>query len=176
MKIRVNEISILLPTFSGGSHEDVESFINTFDYTKRILNVSDDLMKLLMMKQFEGRAKIWMFSSPDFVLKTYQEIIRDVRHMFGVAESKYELWKTLDRIKWNDHQPFNEYCLFKKLVAQKLEISESELVEYVVEGIVDDVLRNQAQMQNFKTMEDVVQAFRMIRPSDVRCSRKKSIR
>lgn len=95
--------------------------------------------------------------------------------MFGVAENKIELWKTLENIKWNGRQPFEEYCFLKKLVAQKLKISEMELVEYVVEGIADDVIRNQARMQNFKTMADVLQAFRLIRRSDVQCSRRSSI-
>lgn len=133
--IQLNEISILLPAFNGESNEDVEYFVKTIEYTKQVFGINDDIMKLFLMKQLEGKARLWMLSSSDLVWKSYSEVLEDLRHTFEVIESSFELRKTLASIKWNGYQSFKKYCFEKKLVAQKLKIPEKELIDYVIEGI-----------------------------------------
>lgn len=60
------EISLMLPKFSGETGEDVSHFIAILENTKRALNVNEFVMKLVVIQNLEGKAKVWMHSQADF--------------------------------------------------------------------------------------------------------------
>lgn len=97
------------------------------------------------------------------MLKNYNEIIRSLREFYDSPVNTIEIRRLLEKKTWSGKfETFMEYCQDKKVIAQKLKMQESEIVEYIVEGILNPVLKNQARMMNFKTVEEIVQAFRMI--------------
>ena len=54
---------------------------------------------------------------------------------------------------------FNEYAHDKVLMANKLSISEHELVQYLIEGIPYPNLQNQTRLHKFKTSAEILEAF-----------------
>lgn len=52
--LRPDELSSMLPTFSGYNHEDVNHFLKTLSNTKQALNVNDQTMKIVLFKLLKG--------------------------------------------------------------------------------------------------------------------------
>jgi hypothetical protein len=170
------EISMMLPTFAGEPNEDVNHFVAILENSRCALLVNDFVMKLVVIRNLRGKAKAWLHSHPDFMAKNYGEIIRSLKEMFDIPVNKFDLRRHLEKYTWcGRRESFAEYCQSKRILAQKLELSEKELVEYIIEGIEDNVLKNQARLQNFRTISDAIQAFRMVR-SEVSVSSNRPIR
>lgn len=62
------------------------------------------------------------------------------------------------KIEYGRNELFSEYVYDKAIVANKLNIDESELIDYLIEGIPDD----QARMQRFGSKETLLRAFEKI--------------
>ncbi|XP_062556357.1 uncharacterized protein LOC134221179 isoform X2 [Armigeres subalbatus] len=172
---RLEEVATFLPLFWGRENEDINHFIAIADNTKRALGLDSQTMKLVVIKQLKGTARTWLHTRADFMLKSYEETLEDLRQTFGVSVNGFELRKRLEKIRWFGRESFADYCQSKKLIAQKLNLEEAELVEYIVEGIGDVILKNQARIQNFKTVTDIMQAFRMVRLDDRTFSKKPNV-
>lgn len=115
---RLEEIAALLPYFEGRNEEDVGHFITILENTKRALALNCQTMKLLVTKQLKGNAKIWLHSRADFMLKTYEETLEDLRKTYGSVFNGFELRKRLEKIRWFGQEPFADYCRSKMLIAQ----------------------------------------------------------
>lgn len=92
----------------------------------------------------------------------YIELSKNLQAAFTVSINVYHLRKQLANRTWSGRERFEEYYQSKRIIAQKLNLPEEELVEYLVEGIEDQTLRNQARIRNFKTVNEMLQAFRSI--------------
>lgn len=97
---RLDEIAAFLPFFAGEKDEDVAHFISIIENTKRALEIDDQTMKLVLIKQLKGNARVWLHSRADFMLRTFAETLEDLRQMFGSVESGFELRKRLEQIRW----------------------------------------------------------------------------
>nr|XP_029732879.1 uncharacterized protein LOC115268848 [Aedes albopictus] len=173
--LRLEDIADFLPVFAGRNDEDINHFIATIENTKRALGLDDETMKLVVIKQLKDSAKDWLHTMTDFMLKTYEETLENLRGMYGFTVNRVELRKCLEKIQWHGREPFVDYCQSKKLIALKLNIEENELVEYIVEGIADLTLKNQARIQNFKTVAEIIQAFRMVKMDEDTMLRKPGV-
>ena len=157
------EISLMLPSYSGSAEEDVNHFVAILENTKQALNIDDFIMKLVVIRNLKANALSWLHSQADFMTKDYAEIIRSLKVFFDRPINTFEIRKRLEKKTWSGlFETFADYCQAKKVLAQKLKMPDQELVDYIVEGILDPVLKNQARMSNFKTVTEIVQAFRMI--------------
>lgn len=161
--LRPEELSSMLPTFSGQYQEDVNHFLKTLANTKQALNLNDQTMKMVLFKLLKGKAQHWLHSNADFMLKSYDELTTNLQAMFTININAYQLRNQLARRTWSGQESFEEYYQAKLSLAQKLNLPEKEFIEYLVEGIEDQVFRNQARIQNFKFVHEMVQAFRLIR-------------
>ena len=97
------------------------------------------------------------------MLKSYDELTTNLQAMFTININAYQLRNQLARRTWSGQESFEEYYQAKLSLAQKLNLPEKEFIEYLVEGIEDQVFRNQARIQNFKFIHEMVQVFRLIR-------------
>lgn len=163
---KLDEISMILPTFSGRSDEDVHHFVTVIENARLALSVSCFMMKLVVIRNLKARAQAWLHSHADYMLQDYEEILRNLKAMFDVPVDVIALRKQLEKRTWSGRENFAVYCQSKRMLAQRLQICEKELVEYIVEGIEDVELRNQARLKNFYTIADIAQAFRMIKIED----------
>lgn len=173
-KLHQDELSAILPTFSGNYHEDVNHFLKILNNTKQVLQVNEFTMKLVLIKQLKQKAQTWLFSKADFMLKSYQDLCQELQAVFDVS-NVYQLRTQLAKRTWSGRENFEEYYQSKRIFAQKLNLPEEEFVQYLVEGIEDQTLRNQARIRNFKNVNDVIQAFRLIQLDPVPFRRKMSL-
>ncbi|XP_062703062.1 uncharacterized protein LOC134287772 [Aedes albopictus] len=160
---KMEEISALLPDFSGSTQENVNHFINIVQHTKQVFKISEEIMKLLVFKCLKGNAQVWFTSSPELMSMEFEDFLASLKMTFVLHESLFQVRKRLESRKWRENETFGQYCCEKRILAVPLRLRESEFVEYLVEGIPDQQLKNQARMQNFSTVADVSRAFSMIK-------------
>lgn len=85
-----------------------------------------------------------------------------LKFTFSVAVSPFELRKKLEARRWNVNEPFLEYYVDKRNLAMPLKLSEAELVDYLIEGIPDVRLRNQARISRLSSEANLFQAFKFV--------------
>ncbi|KAF2886767.1 hypothetical protein ILUMI_19406 [Ignelater luminosus] len=76
--------------------------------------------------------------------------------MLGRKENKLKTRRTVGQRKWKRNEAFNDYYHDKVLLASKLQLEEPEIIEYVVEGIEDIKLRNQAKLKEFTSLNNLL--------------------
>lgn len=120
------EISIMLPSFAGASEEDVNHFVAVLENTKNALKVNEFIMKLVIIRNLKGKALSWLHSQADFMLKSYDEILKNLKEFFDRPVNTFEIRKRLENRTWSPKfETFSDYCQAKKVIAQHLKMPES---------------------------------------------------
>ncbi|RLU16824.1 hypothetical protein DMN91_010892 [Ooceraea biroi] len=73
--------------------------------------------------------------------------------MYDHKESKLKLRRQFEQRTWKPEETFSAYYHEKVILANRVPIDEEEILEYLVEGISNMQLRNQAKLQKFETNE-----------------------
>jgi len=82
--------------------------------------------------------------------------------MYDHRPSKINLRNQFEARTWQSGKTFHDYYHEKILKANRVPIPEDEILDYIIDGISDSQLRNQARMQNFTSTENLLQAFKKI--------------
>lgn len=160
--VKLDELSTFMPFFSGSPSEDVNFFINTVEQTRKTFNVEDEVMKLLVFKHLQNNAKVWLSSQEDLFTKSYLEVLNLIKTTFTFEISTFELRRKLELRKWTPEETFLDFFVAKRNLAMPLRINEAELIDYVIEGIPDRHLKNQAKMSGFSSTSSLLKAFQTI--------------
>lgn len=79
--------------------------------------------------------------------------------MFNNRRSKLELRRNFEKRSWQQAESFPAYFHAKMVLANKASITRDELVDYLIDGISDSRMRDQARIQQFSTEDDLLKAF-----------------
>lgn len=79
--------------------------------------------------------------------------------MFNTRRSKLELRRNFEKRLWQSGENFSTYFHAKTVLANKASIAKDEWTEYLIDGILDNRMRDQARMQQFSTADDMLKAF-----------------
>jgi len=79
--------------------------------------------------------------------------------MFRHHESKLYLRRQFENRTWKKDETFQEYLHYKTIMGNKVPVEKDELLEYAVEGIPDVMMRDQARIQGFSSVESLLKAF-----------------
>jgi len=82
--------------------------------------------------------------------------------MFDQPLGRLELRRQFELRQWRRNESFADYCHEKLILGNQVPVSQDEVIDYVIEGIPSEQLRNQARMQCFSSIEDLLQGFRRI--------------
>lgn len=88
-------------------------------------------------------------------MKTSEELLSKLREMYDSRPNKLELRKKFEARTWKATESFSDYHHDKLIKANEVPIPEDEIVDYLIEGIPDHQLRNQARIQNFQSASAV---------------------
>jgi len=69
------------------------------------------------------------------------------------------LRKEFERRTWQTGETFQAYFHDKIIMANRISVDADEIIDYVIDGIPDLRLRDQARLQRFKDAADLVEAF-----------------
>jgi len=85
-----------------------------------------------------------------------------MQQLFDLRPGKLSLRKEFEARTWKTGEPFCDYYHEKMILANRVPIAEYELLDYLVEGIIDMRLQNQARIMNFKSGLELLKAFEKI--------------
>ncbi|XP_043496455.1 uncharacterized protein LOC122520459 [Polistes fuscatus] len=80
------------------------------------------------------------------------------KHILSSA-NRIVLRKIFEERVWRKDESFREYVHNKVILGNKVPIHEDEIVDYIIEGIPDANLKNQAKINRLRTKADILEAF-----------------
>lgn len=151
-------IAELLALFNGKSG-DYEVWERQAKFLKTAHRLGDDTTKIMIGMRLKGKALDWMHSKPEHITMTTDELFEEMRGMFWLRQNKLTLRKAFENRVWKEDETFNEYLHDKTIMGNRFSIDKEELLDYVIDGIPNETLRNQARMQRFTTTDALQEAL-----------------
>lgn len=160
-RTNITAIADLLNNFNGKSG-DFEVWEKQIKLLKSTYKLEDETVKLLFGMRLKGRALEWLHSKPEYITMTFDQLLDELRAMFYRRQSKIVMRKKFEERVWKKEETFHEYFHEKLILGNRVPISDDEILEYVIDGIPDEVLRNQARIQRFSTADGLLEAFEKV--------------
>ncbi|XP_053966895.1 uncharacterized protein LOC128868624 [Anastrepha ludens] len=149
----------VIPAYDGG--DGFKAWHNQLLHLREVVQVNDAVLGVVIHTKLKGAALAWYNAKPMFPKKV-DELLREMESVFGAGESKLDRRRKFEKRMWSSEESFANYFNDKCLLGGELNLGDEELADYLIEGIPDRQLRNQARLQNFTTANDVLRAFRSI--------------
>ncbi|GBP03951.1 Transposon Tf2-6 polyprotein [Eumeta japonica] len=124
-----------------------------------LYRVDDGTIKALLMSKVKGKVQCWLHSKSNFVYDDLDTLLNEMIAVFGEKESKLKLRRKFELRKWKHGEDFISYFNEKVALASDVQVPEDELIDYIIDGIPDDNLRTQANLQCFITKTQLLVAF-----------------
>lgn len=124
--------------------------------------LDDRTTRVLIGSRLRGKALDWLHSKAEFLEITVEQLLYEMKGMFRHRVSKIALRKEFENRTWKHGESFSEYLHDKVILANKIPVDEEEVVEYIVKGIPDPVLKDQARVQQLKTKSSLLEAFEKV--------------
>ncbi|KOX74541.1 hypothetical protein WN51_01115 [Melipona quadrifasciata] len=154
----VSAIADYLAEFTG-EFDGYDRWEKQLKLLKETYQLDEEETKRLAILKLKGKALEWFHSKPDHVAMSIDMLLQELESMYRHYPNTIVMRKKFESRVWNTTETFNEYAHDKVIMANKLSISEYELVQYLIEGIPDPNLRNQARLHKFKTRAEISEAF-----------------
>lgn len=112
--------------------------------------------------RLKGKALEWFHSKSEHITMTFDRLLDELRAMFCRRQSKLVTRKKFEERRWRREETFHEYYHEKIIMGNRVPIDDDDILEYVIEGIPDETLQNQARIQRFTTAEGLLEAFERV--------------
>ncbi|XP_070855180.1 uncharacterized protein [Drosophila suzukii] len=157
----VTMVKEMLPPFDGAvnSKVPVNTWIAQLNAIIKMYKLSEDITRILVMSKLKDRAQIWLHSSENFLSLPVQDLLTQLAEAFQSKESKIMSRRKFQERKWQPAEDFATYFNDKTLLAAHIRIDDEELIDSIIEGIPDTLLRQQAHMHCFNSSAQLLQAF-----------------
>lgn len=90
------------------------------------------------------------------------EILCEMTTMFDQPLGRLERRRQFELRQWRRNETFADYCHEKLILGNQVPVQQDEVIDYIIEGIPSEQLRNQARMQRFSSIDDLLQSFKRI--------------
>lgn len=157
----VSKIRDLIADFDGSS-DTFQNFEKQIRLLKNTYNLDENTTRILIASKLRDRAQRWFHSKPDFIEMDVESLLREMRTMFDVSVDRVTRRRRFESRVWKAAESFNDYAHEKIILANKVPIDNAEIVEHIIEGIPVTSIRNQAHMQRFDTIEELLKGFEKI--------------
>lgn len=161
LRADVKGIGDLLGEFDG-TNRHFEDWEKQARLVKRLFMVDDAIMKIIISSKLKGKAERWFRSRSEHTEMTLDELLSTMKDGFDQRPSRVDRLRKFEARMWQVNESFNNYYHEKLILGNLVPIEEDDILDYLVDGIPDLPLRNQARMQNFKTVKDLLDGFRKI--------------
>lgn len=113
-------------------------------------DLDDISARMLIGLKLKGSAASWYHSKPEHVTMDFEQLLLQMKTMFDHRPSKLEFRKQFEQRKWRNNETFTEYFHYKVVLANRVPVEEEEMVDYIIDGISNIHLKNQARMLQVK--------------------------
>ena len=160
-RVNLNELKELLNCFDGADG-DYDNWEKQIKFVKTTYGLSEGKTKILISTRMKGKALEWFHSKPDHLEISLDELFGKMKAMFDHRPSKLVLRKHFEERMWKYSETFSDYVHEKTILGNRVPIDDGEMVDYVIDGIPDHNLKNQARLHNFAEVENLLKAFEKV--------------
>lgn len=157
-EMTITAIASLLDYFHGNS-DAYDKWERQVRLLKTMYKLDDNKTKVLMGSRLKEKANEWFHSKPELIEMDFENFLREMRAMFLHRPSKLIRRKKFEERVWKKGELFSEYFHDKTILANHVPIDSDEMIDYLIEGIPDISLRDQARIQKFDTPISLLDAF-----------------
>lgn len=124
--------------------------------------LSDECAKILIGMRLKGKAAEWLHSKPQHSELSVDDLLSEMREMYDHRPSKILLRKQFEERVWKMEETFHQYVHEKVIPANRVPVSEDEILDYIIDGIPVASLRDQARIGRFTSKASLLQAFEKV--------------
>lgn len=160
-RVNILHVADFLNHYKGdvGEYENWEKQLKMI---KTTYGFTDDQLRILFGMRLKGRALEWLYSKSEHIGMPVKELLAELRRMYHRRKNKTVLRKSFEARMWKKDETFHEYVHDKIILSNKVPIPDDEIIDYIIEGIPDVNLRDQARIQKFRTTADILEAFEKV--------------
>lgn len=167
------ELENLIGEFHG-NHLDLDRWEKQVRTLLTSYTLHDHQAKALVCSRLKGKALKWYHSRADCVELSSENLLQELRKMFGQRPDPLALRRELEARIWCTGETFADYLHDKVTLANRVPVSSTdELISYVIEGVPSQELRTQARVQRYESLETMLSAFANV-PSPREAPRRQS--
>lgn len=159
-KPSIKAIGDLLGPFDGSS--DYEVWEKQLKLLKTTYHLTDEYAKILVGMRLKGKAVEWLHFKSQHIGLPLETLLSEMREMYDQRPSKIELRKKFEERTWKREETFQQYAHDKVVLANRVPISEEEIIDYIIDGIPVTNLRDQARMSGFTSKASLLKAFEKV--------------
>ncbi|XP_044315243.1 uncharacterized protein LOC123037646 [Drosophila rhopaloa] len=156
-EMNLNTVKELLPEYNGSGN--INEWLLMVKNVRNVFKVSDDVMRPLICSRLKGKANFWLLSRPSLLSGSIDLILAQLKIVFGTKDNVLEMRRKFENRKWQFGEKFAVYYFDKLTLAQDVAMTVHELVQYLIDGIQNVQLKNQAKLLRFAVPADVLEAF-----------------
>ncbi|KMQ88410.1 hypothetical protein RF55_12116 [Lasius niger] len=160
-RLNLTAIADLLANFDGIS-SDFDTWERQVRLLKMTYQLEDDHAKILVGMRLKKKVLEWFHSKPEFISMSFNALINELKLMFRHRQNRVTTRKMFEARIWKKDETFHEYVYEKVIMGNLIPIEADEMIDYIIDGIPDSVLRNQARIQRFTETESLLEAFETI--------------
>lgn len=160
-RLNISAIGELLATFDG-TMNNFETWERQLKLLKRTYRLDDEHTRILIGMRLRGKALEWLHSKSELVEISVEALLCEIKTMFDHRPSRIVLRKKFEERVWKKGETFSDYVHQKIILGNRVPIDEEELVEYIIDGIPDRALRDQARLSGLDTKAALLEAFERI--------------
>ncbi|RLU18307.1 hypothetical protein DMN91_008664, partial [Ooceraea biroi] len=125
-------------------------------------HLDSNAVKILISLRLRGKALRWFHSRPGHLEMSAKELVNAMSGMFDHRPNKLALRKEFENRLWRKDESFCDYVFEKTTLANRITVDPEELINLMIDGIPDTRLRDQARMNRYERVEDLLDAFKKI--------------
>ncbi|GAB1869223.1 SAP domain-containing protein [Camponotus japonicus] len=123
--------------------------------------LDDAATRILISSKLKGRASEWFHSKPDHLTLSIEDLLASMK-MFDLRQSKLSLRKKFEERTWQADESFTSYFHDKTILANRVPITDDDVIDYVIDGIPDHNLQDQARIMQFESQSDLLESFKKL--------------
>lgn len=149
------DIEDSIHSFSGDDNYRFSNWLSDFEDTAKLMSWNEQTKFIYARRSLKGTAKLFMRSKPS---KNWKELKEALTSEFGKKVRLSDIYRKLENRKKRKDESCQQYLLAMQEIASAVDISEEELIDYIVEGIPDSQ-SNKSFLYQTETIENLKKAL-----------------
>ncbi|XP_078051724.1 uncharacterized protein LOC144477862, partial [Augochlora pura] len=142
-----------------GTPDNFDVWEQQIKFMKNTHDLTDDAAKTLIGMKLKKKAFEWLHSKAEHLRMTFDDLIDELGRMYRPRRSKIEMRRKFEVRIWKREETFREYAHDKIVMGNRVPIETADMLDYLIDGIPDGSLRDQARIHCFATTQDLIDAF-----------------
>lgn len=169
------QLAELIPEFTGVTEDvDADAWLKRVDAVQTAYQVDDKILHLLVVGKMTGTARDWYHSKVEHVTMTWQEIKHELKLYFTSRPERVQLMKRFEARRWKQRERFSDYYHDKLKLGNRLNLSEEDMIAYIIDGFEHKGLQSQVRIQDFKSLPELLRIMNNVTQNDMGYSERSS--